>query len=287
MNLQYFLLAGGYGTRAKPLSDHRAKPAFPLLGVPLLTRMVGQILDKTAAGCKGWLNVHHLPESVTACLRPDWPLTILHETRLSGTAILRQALRDEAWSHLLVVNGDVYCDIPLAEMIAGCRGRDGVLLVREFRDEAQYRTLQCRSGRFCRRGDTAGNGLMYTGLCLLNRATVARTVSMNFFDDFESRPVDLGLCPYSGLWLDFGDPRSYFDANIAYMRHFERSPRELWAPSARLEAGAFEPRQTILWPDSLIGPGLQLENCIVCDGLRPEPGEYRDGILTRSGFVRF
>ncbi len=287
MKLNLFILAGGLGTRAAPLSEYRAKPAFPLLGIPLLTRVAGEIFEGSDAPEKGWINLHHQPDSVTACLRRDWPLKPLLETVLSGSRILNRSLEDEDWTHLLVINGDVYCDIPLRSLVTVAAGHDGALLVREFYREGVYRTLLSTAGRFDRRGLMAQKGMMYAGVCLLSRKVVRQIQSLNFFDDLEKVGFDLGICPYNGIWLDFGDPRSYYQANMTYLDCHSRSELELWSSESRIETDPESIKRTILWPDSVVKKGVYLENCIVCDGVSPDTGSYRNGIWTRTGFVSF
>ncbi len=287
MNVSFFILAGGYGTRALPLSGYRAKPAFPLLGVPLLTRLTRLLLEGDYPLEKGWVNSHHQPQSIIDCLKSGWPVTTVFETTLSGSRVLRQALHDPDWTHLLIANGDVYCEIPVALLLAAAEKGDGALLVRSFDNKRCYRTLECAKGRFLKRGPMIRSGLMFTGVCLLSRKGVESIRSDNFFDDFENKPLDLGICQYDGLWLDFGDPWLYYSANMICLDRFQRPENELWSPGSVVQVGPEEIIRTILWPGSVIGTGVRLENCIVCDGVKAPPGEYSDGIWTGKGFVPF
>lgn len=287
MKLKFFIMAAGMGTRAAPLSDYRAKPAFPLLGVPLLTRMAEQLLSGNEAPENGWVNLHHRPESVRSCLKRDWPIVTVYEPVLSGSRILTRSLEEKSWSHLLVINGDVYCHLPLAELMAFAEGHDGALLVREIQEEGRYRTLLSSRGCFEKRGPLSRSGLMYTGVCLLGRKVVEGIRSRNFFDDLEENRFSLSLCPYAGNWLDFGDPPSYYRANIRCLEEDQRPDRDLWSPGARVESDSGAVKRTILWPGSRVKEGVKLDSCIVCDGVVPLPGRYREGIWTDSGFIPF
>src|SRR5262245_11793836 len=58
------VLTAGLGTRLRPLTDVRAKPAVPVAGVPIVTRILrwlaGQHVTEIA------LNLHHLPQTLSA-----------------------------------------------------------------------------------------------------------------------------------------------------------------------------------------------------------------------------
>ena len=68
------VLAAGYGTRLKPLTDHMPKPLIPVAGKP----MIEYALDKLRAyGIQEIvINVSHLKEQLTAYLSTFNDLTI-------------------------------------------------------------------------------------------------------------------------------------------------------------------------------------------------------------------
>ena len=43
--MKAMILAAGYGTRLRPLTLERAKPAIPLLGTPLVVRLIDKLID--------------------------------------------------------------------------------------------------------------------------------------------------------------------------------------------------------------------------------------------------
>ena len=58
----FFILAGGYGERAKPLSLIKPKPIFPVNGQPLIRIMLKQLKDIGLK--KGLINLHYMPEKI-------------------------------------------------------------------------------------------------------------------------------------------------------------------------------------------------------------------------------
>jgi len=249
--------------------------------------MVRQVLDNKTLVEKGWINVHYLADSVRACLKQEWPITTLMEAELSGNRVLLEALSNTQWTHLLVINGDMYCDIPFKALFQASENRDGALLVRDIVTGSRYRSLECEVGQFLKRGPLAESGLMFTGVCVLSRKAVQKIQSKNFFDDFEQNRIDIGICHYNGLWLDFGDPLAYYLANISYLERFQRPGCELWSPESQVPLNPVSVDRSILWPRSVIRAGVRLKRCIVCDGVVLEKGDYSDGICTMDGFVPF
>ena len=62
MSASVFLLAAGFGTRLRPLTNHRPKPMLPLLGRPMLDYAVGHLYNH---GHRSFVvNAHHLWEKV-------------------------------------------------------------------------------------------------------------------------------------------------------------------------------------------------------------------------------
>jgi NDP-sugar pyrophosphorylase family protein len=124
-NVKFFLLAGGYGTRTLPLSTIKPKPAFPLDGTPLIRIMLEQLFSMGLRS--GFVNLHHLPDIIRTCVNesiscvtdgtsPD--IRFFYEDTLSGSKILKEAARHlEDDQLLLVVNGDIFLDIPIMAMI--------------------------------------------------------------------------------------------------------------------------------------------------------------------------
>lgn len=111
------VLTAGLGTRLRPLTTYRAKPAMPVGAEPL----VGRILQQLAAGgiTDVVLNLHHLPATITrevgdgaqygVRVRYSWEQPVL----LGSGGGPRHALPLLDADTLLIVNGDTICDLPV------------------------------------------------------------------------------------------------------------------------------------------------------------------------------
>jgi mannose-1-phosphate guanylyltransferase len=111
------VLTAGLGTRLRPLSDYRAKPAMPVGAEALACRILRGLAE---AGIEeAVLNLHHLPHTVarevgdgSQCglrVRYSW-----EQPRVLGSAGgPRHALPLVEGDTVLIVNGDTLCDVPL------------------------------------------------------------------------------------------------------------------------------------------------------------------------------
>ena len=110
------LLTAGLGTRLRPLTLVRAKPAIPVAGVPMVHRIMP--LGCAAAGVTDVvLNLHHLPESIAAVVGDGSDLGVRaryswEQPRVLGSAGgPRQALDILGAETFVIVNGDTLTDV--------------------------------------------------------------------------------------------------------------------------------------------------------------------------------
>ena len=115
------VLTAGLGTRLRPLTDVRAKPAIPVAGVPMIRRIISWLAAHGVTDLV--LNLHYRPETLTAVVGDGTDLSARvrysWEPRILGSAGgPRQALPLVAADPFLVVNGDTIADVDLAGLAA-------------------------------------------------------------------------------------------------------------------------------------------------------------------------
>lgn len=109
--MKAFLLAGGYGTRLKPITDQIPKCLVEIAGRPLLDYWLEQLV---ANGCKDILiNTHYLHEQVERylqCSQYSEYVSTVHEPELLGTLGSVKANRDFLDSDAnLIAHADNFC----------------------------------------------------------------------------------------------------------------------------------------------------------------------------------
>lgn len=120
--MQAMILAAGLGTRMRPLTDHTPKPMLKVAGKPLLEHQLERLFN---AGIQRIvINTSYLAEQIEDfILSQQWPveITLSYEPEPLETAGgLQQALRLgklSADEPILLVNGDVWCDFDLSQLI--------------------------------------------------------------------------------------------------------------------------------------------------------------------------
>jgi len=279
--VKFFILAGGYGKRAEPLSLIKPKPIFPLNGVPLLTLLLQQLRAQNCT--EGFINLHHLGEQVAAAASDGRGIHFIREKELSGSRVLRQALPFfTEW--LLVINGDTFLEIPLAGLLEKTAGTDvdGILMVRPDHT-GRYASLRVDGDGFLENaGPQPGPGLMYAGVALFREKAVKKIDDINFFSSIQKNHLRFKTVFYDGIWLDIGTPELYFRANWEYKAHC--SDRQANALSENVEISApARVERSVLWENTRIGPGVELSECIVTGDLQLEKTRQRGQIISQRG----
>ena len=118
-----FILGAGLGTRLRPLTENIPKPLLPIGGRPIITYAMEHL---RAIGVRRFIvNTHHCAEKYAKAF-PDgnWqgiPITFRHEPVLLDTAggikNIEDLIADE--ERIIVYNGDIITNLPLAPLIAG------------------------------------------------------------------------------------------------------------------------------------------------------------------------
>ncbi len=124
--MKAMILAAGLGTRLRPLTLERAKPAIPVIGKPLVVRLIEQLMKNGADSFR--LNLHHLPDTVETVFRSapagDLPVSFSYEPEILGTAggvKANESFFDQGT--FLLVNGDIIMDFSLGEALEFHRRR--------------------------------------------------------------------------------------------------------------------------------------------------------------------
>ncbi|MEZ4291625.1 MAG: nucleotidyltransferase family protein [Myxococcota bacterium] len=147
------ILAAGLGTRLRPLSALRAKPALPVLGRPVISLLL-ELLARHGVR-EVLINLHHLPETIRSAVAGDCPDGIevewSEEPRPLGTGggIRRAADFLRGSPECVVLAGDMLFDADLAALARTHRrsGRGAIVL----RDDPRADRFPARSARRDRR----------------------------------------------------------------------------------------------------------------------------------------
>jgi NDP-sugar pyrophosphorylase family protein len=149
MTLQAVILAGGLGTRLRPLTLDRPKPVVPLLNVPFLSYQLGFL---GAHGVRDViLSVSHRPEVIRATMAREQlgsvRLREVVEVDPLGTAGGVRNAADLVEGRVVVLNGDVLTDLDLSAMLAAhaARGAAATIYLTPVENPTAYGLVDLRA----------------------------------------------------------------------------------------------------------------------------------------------
>ena len=279
--MKFFILAGGYGKRALPLSLIKPKAVFPLGGVPLLRLLLKQL--QAQHGLEGFVNPHHLGEQVVQAAGPGGGIDFIFEKELSGSMVLRQALPFISdW--LLVVNGDTFLEIPLAALLQKINApdADGALLLRPD-PRGDYAGMHCAGDSFldvARPGSAPG--VMYAGVAVFKKRAIEKIDDMNFFVSIRRHRLHFKTVLYDGIWLDIGTPQSYLQADHAYREYAHARQSNSLSENVTISPLA-QVEESVLWENTQLGANVSLSECIVTGDVTLENISRQRCIICRQG----
>ncbi len=168
--MKAIVLAGGLGTRLKARVPDLPKPMAPVAGRPFLE----YVLDRLVAGgvTEVILSVGYRAESIEAHFGYVYRGLVLRyaiETEPLGTGgAIVQALRGEDNAPVLVLNGDTFLQVDIAELIRWYADAPSLvaMVLKETPDVSRYGAVVLNDGRvegFAEKG-RAGPGLINAGI---------------------------------------------------------------------------------------------------------------------------
>jgi mannose-1-phosphate guanylyltransferase len=226
--VQALLLAGGEGTRLRPLTYTTPKPVMPLAGRPFLTFM----LD--------WANSHGADEAILSCgfmsdavrrvlgdIYDGMRLRYVVEEEPLGTAGPVRLAYDEGVleERFLVLNGDVLTDIDLTAELQRHEqtGALATLALHAVEDTSSYGVVPTAEDgaveAFIEKGDgDPPTNRINAGAYVIEREVVESSIPAGRAVSFEREVfpslVGGGLYGFeaAGYWIDIGTPERYLEA---------------------------------------------------------------------------
>jgi mannose-1-phosphate guanylyltransferase len=284
--MQALVLAGGEGTRLRPLTYTTPKPVMPLAGRPFLSFM----LD--------WLRGHGVDEVILSCgfmsdgvkrvlgdIYDGMRLRYVIEEEPLGTAgPVRLALDEGVLAdRLLVLNGDVLTDIDLTAELAqhaetGARVTLGLYPVD---DTASYGVVPTdadnRVEAFLEKteGETPTNRIN-AGAYIVEREVVEQIAAgraVSFEREVFPALVGNGLYGFAaeGYWIDIGTPERYLEATwdlLAGRVESKLPPRDETGSlvyEGCLLSGAHVGPQSVLGRHCSVGSDSRVERAVLHD----------------------
>lgn len=279
--MRVVIMAGGEGTRLRPISSNRAKPMVRLFDRPVLEHIIN-LLKKNGIN-EACLTLRHLPKTVTDYVGDGSALGMSIETRIEteplGTAGGVRACSDFLGDgDFLVISGDCVCDFDLKKCIDFHRqkGADATIVLYAHPNPIEYGIVVTGSdGRvegFLEKpaGNKVFTDLINTGVYILSPeilSHVPESESYDFAKDLFPKLLSLGKKVYGvraeGYWCDIGSCEAYLQCAMDILdKKFDLNIPErggLWSERPLPSGIKFTPpcyigKNTKLEPNCSIGP---------------------------------
>ena len=304
------VMAGGEGTRLRPLTCNIPKPMARLCGRPVLC----YILDLLAQNGvdEVYLTLKYLPQEVTSYFNQGnycgMQLHFVEEEIPLGTAGgVKNAARGFQ-EPFLVISGDALCDYQLREAVAfhNASGAQATLVTAQVEDPREYGLVRLEEdGRVEGFIEKPGWGqavsdLANTGIYIVDPACLALVPEGRPFDfakDLFPEMMRRGMPLYGyraeGYWCDIGDLRAYLQcqrdllAGKVKARFAPQIAQGIFA-KGELPKGDFHLIPPVYIGENVeIAPGAQIgPDCVIDDHCFVGPGaKARFSVLLESAYL--
>ena len=280
------ILAGGFGTRLRPLTLEIPKPVVPIFDRPFLYHQV-DLLRRVPDIDEVILSLNYRPDRIEARVgdgaEAGLPVRYRVEPHPLGTGgavkFATRGVRDS----VMVLNGDVLTDIDLNAVVARHRERRALatIVLTPVDNPSAYGLVETDAHGNVRRflekpgPDEITCDTINAGIYLLEPATFDRipddtpwSIERQYFPSLVERRETFVAHVARGYWLDIGNPASYMQAH-----------RDLMA--GRCAGGPFRekpPGSVQSGAGCRVAPGAELrgpcflgDGCVVEDGARIGP----------------
>jgi NDP-sugar pyrophosphorylase family protein len=302
------ILAGGEGTRLRPLTLTTPKPVVPVVDRPFLRHQLDLL---AGAGVREVIfSVAYRPERLEAVFGDGSALGVhiryaVEETPLGTGGAVRHALPllDD---RTIVLNGDILTDVDLADVVArhDADGASATILLTPVPNPAAYGLVETDAGgrvhRFLEKPRpeqittntiNAGIYVLETRVVDLMPPGVNHSIERGFFPALLARG-DRVLGPvHRGYWIDIGTPEKYLQVhrdilNRRFPVSLDGAPRAegFVHPTARVAEDALLDGHFYVGPGCEVDRGARLgPDAVLVADVRVRSGAcVRDSVLWRG-----
>ncbi len=291
------ILAGGEGTRLRPLTCDLPKPLVPICGKPVLQYIIEQLgksgCTEAAAAVryKGAKIEEFLGDGRFGGLR----IFVSYEDTPLGTAgCVKKAAADFS-EDILIISGDAMCDFDLAAMYEHHKrsGNAATIAVISVDDPREYGVIIGENGTvtgFCEKPSFVNcrNDLVNTGIYVVSPAVLGLIgngkpvdFAKEVFPEMLKRGMKLGYYEENGYWCDIGDIPAYKRCSAdlingkirAVLPECEQKDKEceisretFIAKGAYFSPKALSKGCTSIGSGAYVSDGAKLSSAIVMDG---------------------
>ena len=275
--MKALILAGGFGTRLRPLTYTRPKHLLPIANKPHIEHVL-DLLHRHGVN-EAVLLTSYLAEAfedtIAQAKENGFTMHVTHEQEPLGTAgAIKNAEEFAREGTCLVFNGDVLTDIDLGALVQFHRDRGamGTIYLTPVDDPSAFGVVPtAEDGRvtgFIEKPprEEAPTDLINAGIYVLEPAILDRipkgevwSSERQLFPSLVEEDAGLFATPLPGYWKDIGTPANLLGANLdALSGEYRTDAVEAPGPRTSLVSESAEVDEEAQVMSSCIGPGVRL-----------------------------
>jgi len=294
--MQSLILAGGKGTRLRPLTIHTPKPVVPIVNRPFLLYQI-DLLKR--AGIKDvTLSLSYQPRKIEEILADgqDYGVRIRYAVEASplGTAGAYKNAQEHLSDSTVVFNGDIFTDLDLAAVVAYHREKKAAatIVLAPVENPSAYGLVETEADGRVRRFLEKPKPEEITCQTINAGVYVLEPHLLKYIPEDEPFSFEYQLFPailaagepfyaytWTGYWIDIGAPARYLQAHHDLLSGKVKSFQDE-RPSTPLTNGEGEPPRidavSVIDPSCTLKPGVEIissvlgPNCFIEERARIE-----------------
>lgn len=266
--MQAVILAGGLGTRLRPLTYTTPKPLLPILNVPMVERLINTLpkdVDKVILAVsymvdklREHFNEHNLGREIV----------LVEEKEPLGTAGAIKNVEAHIDSTFFTVNGDVVCSLDFSEILDFHKKSAGIgtISMWEVEDPTRYGIIGCdsenRIKKFLEKPEphevfsnwiNAGVYVLEPEILDLIIPDKVISIEREIFPPLASQQKLFGFKFY-GYWVDAGTPAAYLEAHKTLLDEEKSTEKSDILENVKINKPVLIGKNCKISDDSELGP---------------------------------
>jgi len=287
------ILAGGKGTRLRPLTLNTPKPVVPVANSPFLLFQID--LMRSAGIDEIILSLSYQPRKIEDLLKDGSDYGVWIRYAVEGTPLGTGGAFKNAEEHIdstaVVFNGDVLTDIDLAAVVAHHRKKGAVatIVLSPVENPSAYGLVETNADGWIQRfiekpgPDEITCNTINAGIYVLEPSV------LKYMPKGEPYSFERGLFPTllehkepvlsfisTNYWIDIGTPQKYLEVHHDILSHKFASPRVAKSAldRATLAAGTVVDEKSLIDQDVTIREGVRIENSVIGKNCKIDVGVH-------------
>ena len=287
--MQAVIMAGGFGTRLKPLTNKIPKPMVPVANTPMLEHLITLLKINKINDCIVLL--YYQPDVIKDYFKDGSNFGVKIRYILPdadyGTAGAVKLAQEFIIDDFLVISGDVLTDFNLLQLYRFHKEKDSLVTINLYSHDnpVQYGIVLTNANqqiiRFLEKPSSSEvfSDTINTGIYYFNKEI------FKYIPDGENFDFSKELFPYllengipiygfksEGYWRDVGNLEEYINSNLDVLNNklhyirLEKTANNFIAKSAQIEFGAVV-ENSIIGEKVSIEKGAEIRNSVIWDNV--------------------